>query len=132
MSARPDDSFRLTVLIFVVGHFVPVVTLVAFAAGLGGLVTAGAHGADAGETLRLCAAALAVYLVNNAIVGLTAMRYPVRRILGWLLPNLVVLALLSVFADQLPPAAALLLITLVLATETLPRAKRNARASAAQ
>jgi low temperature requirement protein LtrA len=132
MSARRDESYRLTVQIFVVGHFLPVVTLVAFAAGLNGLVSAGAEGHDAGEILRLCAAALAVYLINNAVIGRTAMRYPIRRVLGWLMPNIVVLALLTVFADELPPAVALFLITLVLTAETLPRAKRTARASATQ
>ncbi|MFI9383189.1 low temperature requirement protein A [Kutzneria sp. NPDC052558] len=132
MGGRPEESYRLTVLIFVVGHFVPVVTLVAFAAGLGGLVTAGAQGADGGELLRLCAAALAGYLVNNAIIGLTGISHPIRQVLGWLLPNLAVLAALAVFADVLPPAAALLLITLVLGAETLPRAKRREKASAGQ
>ncbi|EWM19449.1 low temperature requirement protein A [Kutzneria sp. 744] len=132
MSARRDESYRLTVQIFVVGHFLPVVTLVAFAAGLNGLVAAGAEGHDAGELLRLCAATLAVYLIDNAVIGRTAMRWSIRRVLGWLTPNIVVLVLLTVFADELPPAAALLLITLVLTAETLPRARRTAHASAGQ
>lgn len=59
MSARRDESYRLTLSIFVVGHFLPVVTLVAFAAGLNGLVTAGAEGHVGGDTLRLCSAAMA-------------------------------------------------------------------------
>ncbi len=73
-----------------------------------------------------------VYLLNNAVVGLIGMRYSVRRQVLWLLPNIVLVALLIIFADELPPAVALLLITLVLTIETLPRAKRNAKASAAQ
>ncbi|MFC0543358.1 low temperature requirement protein A [Kutzneria chonburiensis] len=132
MSARRAESYRLTVQIFVIGHFLPVVALVAFAAGLNGLVTAGAEGHDAGEILRLCAAAMAVYLINNAVVGRLAMRYSVRRVLGWLMPNLIMLTALTIFADELPPAVALFLVTLVLTAETLPRAKRTARESAAQ
>jgi hypothetical protein len=41
-----------------------------------------------------------------------------------------VLAVLTAFADEPPPAAAL--FTLVLTAATLPRAKRTARESAAQ
>jgi hypothetical protein len=48
------------------------------------------------------------------------------------MPNLVVLAVLTVFADELPPVAALFLITLVLTAETLPRARRTAQESPAQ
>jgi hypothetical protein len=48
------------------------------------------------------------------------------------MPNLIMLAALTVFADELPPAVALFLVTLVLTAETLPRAKRTARESAAQ
>ncbi|WP_210578335.1 low temperature requirement protein A [Streptomyces sp. GESEQ-4] len=127
MTSRPDEAFRLTRSIFVIGHFLPVAALTAFAAGLGGLVTAAAQGHHAGASLRLCTAALAIYLTNNAILGLTQIRYPLTQVFTWLLPNLTLLGALALLARHLLPAVALLLITAFLMLEIVLSAQRGRR-----
>ncbi|WP_049573957.1 low temperature requirement protein A [Streptomyces sp. SBT349] len=127
MTSRPEEAFRLTRAIFIIGHFLPVAALTAFAAGLSGLVTAAAQGHNASASLRLCAAALATYLTNNAILGLTQIRYPITRVVAWLLPNLILLGALALLADHLPPAVALLLITAFLMLEMVLSAQRVRR-----
>lgn len=119
MDSRPAEAFRLTRAIFVIGLFLPIAALTAFAAGLGGLITATAEAHETSPSLRLCAAALAVYLTNNALLGLVQIRYPLTRVLAWLLPNLALLGTLAVLADKLLPAVALLLISLFLLLEIL-------------
>ncbi|MCI2415791.1 low temperature requirement protein A [Saccharopolyspora sp. K220] len=125
MSARREDAFRLTRSIFLIGHFLPVVSLVAFAAGLGGLVAAATSGQHAGGALRLCVAALAIYMLNNGFIGLRVMRYAPGRVFPWLLPNLVLFLVLAWLADRLVPAVALILIASFLTIETLPAIKHR-------
>ncbi|HJP74347.1 MAG TPA: low temperature requirement protein A [Pseudonocardiaceae bacterium] len=69
LAARPAEAFRLTRSIFMIGHFPLVVSLVALAAGLGGMITASTRNQPDAPSLTLCAIALAIYLVNNAAVG---------------------------------------------------------------
>ncbi|GAA5013017.1 low temperature requirement protein A [Actinopolymorpha pittospori] len=119
VSARRDAAFRLTIYLFVVGHFLPVAALMALAAGLGSLVTAAAEGQPSGDALRLCCLALAVFFLNNALLGTRTIGYRPTRILGWLLPNLAVLTVAAVFSGHLVPAAALALIALSIAIEPI-------------
>ncbi|HEX4226153.1 MAG TPA: low temperature requirement protein A [Pseudonocardiaceae bacterium] len=121
LGARPAEAFRLTRSIFMIGHFFLVVALVALAAGLGGLVTAGAHGQGGGHALILCVIALGVYLVNNATVGLVGIRYSVKQVLRWLLPNLLALVVFGLFGENLPPLVPLLVIAVFLSIETVPK-----------
>lgn len=127
MTARSDEAFRLTRAIFAVGHLLPVAALTALAAGLGGLISNTAQGHDTGASLRLCAAALAVYLLNNSILGVTQIRYPPTQVLAWLLPNIALLGALTLLADHLVPAAALLLIAAFLALEIIFSGRRGIR-----
>ncbi|NMO57862.1 low temperature requirement protein A [Actinoplanes sp. TBRC 11911] len=132
ISARRGEAYRLARSIFVAGHFLPVVSLLALAAGLGALVTAAADGRHAGDALRLCTVALAVHLTNNAAIGRLAMRMPLRSMLRWLLPNVALLVALNLTADRLAPVVPLLLTAAGLSLEALlatgPRSPREARA----
>jgi low temperature requirement protein LtrA len=124
LSARRDEEFRLTISIFIIGHFLPVAALMAVAAGVGSLVTAAAEGHLSSDALRLCCLALAIFFLNNAFLGARAMGYRPTRIFIWLLPNLAVLAAVAVFSGHLNPAAALALIALSIAIEPLCSLRR--------
>jgi low temperature requirement protein LtrA len=115
----------LTRSIFMIGHFLLVVALVALAAGLGAMVTAAARGEGGGHALILCVLALAVYLLNNATVGLVGIRYPVGRVLRWLVPNLVALLALGLFGERLPPLVPLLVVAAFLSIETVPKLRET-------
>jgi low temperature requirement protein LtrA len=125
LGARPAEAFRLTRSIFMIGHFLLVVALVALAAGLGAMVTAAARGEGGGHALLLCVLALAVYLLNNATVGLVGIRYPVGRVLRWLVPNLVALLALGLFGEGLPPLVPLLIVAAFLSIETVPKLRET-------
>ncbi|MFJ9543840.1 low temperature requirement protein A [Streptomyces sp. NPDC101225] len=125
LNARPEETFRLIRSVFMIGHFLPVVTLLALAAGLGGLVNSAAQDHPAGDALRLCCLALGVYLLNNAITAVRVLGYPLGRVLFWLLPNLALLLVLALLAYHLVPMAALFLISMGLALETLPAMRRE-------
>ncbi|MET9878502.1 low temperature requirement protein A [Actinacidiphila glaucinigra] len=119
LGTRPEEAFRLVRSVFVIGHFVPVVALLALAAGLGGLVTAAAQHDHAGAALRLCCVALGVHLVHNAVTGVRTIGHSLRRVLVWLLPNLALLSGLALLSDHLVPAVPLCLIAAGLALEAL-------------
>jgi low temperature requirement protein LtrA len=127
MTARPDEAFRFTRAIFAIGHLLPVAALTALAAGLGGLITDVAHGHNASTSLRLCVAALTVYLINNSILGITEIRYPLTQVLAWLLPNIALFGTLALLADHLLPAVALLLIAAFLTLEIVFSGRRCKR-----
>ncbi|WP_189314325.1 low temperature requirement protein A [Streptomyces brasiliensis] len=125
LSARPEETFRLIRSVFMIGHFLPVVTLLALAAGLGGLVNSAAQDRPAGDALRLCCVALGAYLLNNAVTAVRMLGYPLGRVLPWLVPNLALLLVLALLADHLIPMVALFSVSVCLAMETLPTMRRR-------
>jgi low temperature requirement protein LtrA len=122
LGTRPEEAFRLIRSVFVIGHFPPVVALLALAAGLGGLVTAAAQHHHAGDALRLCCVALGVHLLHNAVTAVRMMRHSVGRVLVWLLPDLALLSVLALLADRLVPVVPLCLIAAGLTLEALTTA----------
>jgi low temperature requirement protein LtrA len=119
LRARPEDAFPLARRIFVLGHFLPVGALVAVAAGLGALVGESGSGPSPAGTVRLICAALMVYLLNNAFLGLTAVGHSAVAVLRWLLPMTAILVGLAVFGGGLDPLAQLALVFLALAGTTI-------------
>jgi low temperature requirement protein LtrA len=110
LRARPEQAYRIALQGFVLGHFLIVAGIMTIAAGLGQLIA----GPDHALGLRLVCAGLALYLTNNAVLGLRLIGVSARRVATWYLPTLATLIAAWFLSRHLAPAVALFGIAAVM------------------
>ncbi|MFE3763837.1 low temperature requirement protein A [Streptomyces sp. NPDC059104] len=127
LKARPSDVWPLLRDGFALGHLLLVGGIVALSAGLGAAVTAAKAGGAHPETVRMVCAALLVYLLNNAVVGVTLGMSSVRKTAAWLLPDAAAVGTVWAAATRLAPGWAFLLLAAALLLTALPSVLRRWR-----